>query len=238
MHTLLFLDTETTGLEGRLIQVAYQARSDKKDSGMHVEYFKPPVPIELSAMAVHHITEKHVAQKPSFDGSGTHAELKAFLSDPDTVLVAHNAKFDMGILMREGLPSPAGGFICTMKVAMAMYDLPQYKMQYLRYLWGIDDDAATAHNAEGDVAILGKVFDHMLAEYAAADGMTEDAALAGFITISRNPTLLRRMTFGQYAGKTFAEMASADRNYLQWLSTLKDKGEDFEFTVQHYLAAQ
>ena len=141
----------------------------------------------------------------------------------------------------------AGGFICTMKVAMAMYDLPQYKMQYLRYLWGIEDDSATAHDAEGDVAILEKVFDHMLAEYMETGGSyggavkgspTEDAALDAFITISKNPILLRRMTFGQYAGKTFDEVAAADRGYLRWLSTLKDKGEDFEYTIQHYLQEQ
>ena len=244
-RTLLFLDTETTGIaEGRLIQIAYQARGKAaNDASMRVEYFKPPVPIEIEAMAVHHITEKHLAEKPAFDGSDTHAALKASLSDPGTILVAHNAKFDMGILVREGLPSPAGGFICTMKVAMAMYDLPQYKMQYLRYLWGIEDDAATAHDAEGDVAILEKVFDHMLAEYMETGGagakgpLTEEAALDAFIGISKQPLLLRRMTFGQYAGKTFAEVAAADRGYLQWLSTLKDKGEDFEYTTQHYLQA-
>ncbi len=246
---LLFLDTETTGIaEGRLLQVAYMLRTpdaaadadisadDAAAPGaMHVEYFKPPVPIEIEAMAVHHITEKHVAARPAFAGSDTHAALRTLLTDPATVLVAHNAPFDMGVLVREGLPPPAGGFICTMKVAMAMYDLPMYKMQYLRYLWGIDDDGAVAHDAEGDVAILEKVFDHMRGEYRGNKGVTEDAAIKAFADISANPVLLRRMTFGQYAGKTFAEVAAADRGYLQWLSTLKDKGEDFAYTVRHYL---
>ncbi len=247
ISNLLFLDTETTGIaEGRLIQVAYMlrtpggtARTDEDGAAapgmMHVEYFKPPIPIEIEAMAVHHITERHVAARPSFAGSDTHAALRTLLTDPATVFVAHNAPFDMGVLVREGLPSPAGGFICTMKVAMAMYDLPMYKMQYLRYLWDIDDDGAVAHDAEGDVAILGKVFDHMLREYRDDKGVSEDDAIRAFVEISRNPILLRRMTFGQYAGKTFAEVAAADRSYLQWLSTLKDKGDDFAYTVRHYL---
>ena len=240
----LFLDTETTGItEGRLIQVAYKARGRAakdaaQNAGMHVEYFKPQVPIEIEAMAVHHITEKHIAAKPAFDGSETHAALRALLTDPSTVLIAHNAKFDIGILSREGLPLSSCRYICTMKVAMAMYDLPQYKMQYLRYLWGIDDDAATAHDAEGDVAILEKVFDHMLADYMNQNGVDEAGAIDAFITISKTPTLLRRMNFGKYAGRTFAEVAGADRGYLEWMATLSDKDDDFKHTVKHYLEAK
>jgi DNA polymerase III epsilon subunit-like protein len=236
-NTLLFLDTETTGItEGRLIQVAYKARGPHaEDDAMHVEYFKPPVPIEIEAMAVHHITEKHIAAKPAFGGSAAHAALKALLTDPATVLVAHNAKFDIGILSREGLPLSSCRYVCTMKIAMAMYDLPHYKMQYLRYLWGIEDDGATAHDAEGDVAILEKVFGHMLGEYMKTNGMDEARAIDAFVEISKQPTLLRRMNFGKYAGRTFAEVASSDRSYLEWLSSLGDKGEDFIYTVKHYL---
>lgn len=243
-QNLIFLDTETTGIvDGRIIQLAYK----KQDSNVGgriikektlVEYYKPPVPIEIEAMAVHHITEKHVADKAAFTGSKTHHELQALLTDPATILVAHNAKFDMGILEREGMTM--GRFICTMKVAQSMYDLPMYKMQYLRYLWGIEDDEATAHDAEGDVAILEKVFDHMLAEYSAAHAATasDDAKIAtieAFVAISKNPILLRRATFGKYAGKTFEEIKTTDVGYLQWMATLADKDEDFAYTVNYWL---
>jgi DNA polymerase III epsilon subunit-like protein len=230
--TLVFLDTETTGIEnGRLVQLAYKKEGAKEKTV--VEYFKPPVPIEIEAMAVHHITEKHVAKKPTFDGSAPHAVLKALLADPATILVAHNAKFDMGVLEREGIPASAGRFICTLKVAQSMYDLPQYKMQYLRYLWGIEDDEATAHDAEGDVAILEKVFYYMANDYAATH--PGEDALSAFVTISKNPILLRRASFGKYIGKTFEEIAATDRGYLEWMSSLPDKDEDFVYTVNHYL---
>jgi len=236
---LIFLDTETTGIaEGRLIQLAYKKRgrgpgSRNEDDIIHVEYFKPPVPIEIEAMAVHHITEKHVAGKKAFGDSKAHRELQALLDEPGTILVAHNAKFDMDILAREGVK--LGRFICTMKVAQSMYDLPQYKMQYLRYLWDIEDDEATAHDARGDVAILEKVFDHMVIGYGNAHGVSEADAIEAFIEISRNPVLLRRAAFGKYAGKTFEEIKAADPGYLQWMSTLADKDEDFAYTVKYYL---
>lgn len=244
-RTLVFLDTETTGIaEGRLIQLAYKIRGAAvhdpqidDDGAMHIDYFKPPVPIEIEAMAVHHITEKHVASKPTFNSSPVHSTIDTLLARPDAILVAHNAKFDIGILDREGVPASSHPFICTMKVAQSMYDLPQYKMQYLRYLWGIEDDDATAHDAAGDVAILEKVFDHMIDEYMQTKGVDEVGALEAFLAISRNPILLRRMTFGRYAGKTFKEVAAADRSYLEWLATLDDKGEDFSYTVRHYLGA-
>src|SRR6185312_10051345 len=117
---LIFLDTETTGLDnGRLVQLAYKLQDEDM---MLVEFYKPPVPIDIEAMAVHHITEKKVADKPQFEKSATFKALSTLL--PRSILVAHNAKFDMGVLEREGII--AQDFICTMKVAKALYDYPNY----------------------------------------------------------------------------------------------------------------
>ncbi len=54
-YKLLFLDTETTGNEehDRLCQVAYSDGTTR-----HSALFKPPIPISIESMAVHHITEK------------------------------------------------------------------------------------------------------------------------------------------------------------------------------------
>ena len=226
---LIFLDTETTGIEnGRLIQLAYKKQGD---SAMFVEYYKPPVPIDIEAMSVHHITEKKVADKTPFERSPTHGALSALLAN--SILVAHNAKFDIGILEREGIDTPH--YICTMRIAKTMYDYPQYKMQYLRYLWDIDNSAANAHDAEGDVIILEKVFEHMLEEYTKEHHLSEEETIKKFVEISENPMLLRKANFGKYTGKTFEEIKTIDRPYLEWMGTLKDKDEDFIYTVNHYL---
>jgi exodeoxyribonuclease X len=231
-QNLIFLDTETTGIaNGRLIQLAYKKRGEQE---IFVEYYKPPVPIELEAMVVHHITEKTVADKQVFEKSATYEALATLLAD--SILVAHKAKFDIGILATEGIITL--NYICTMKIAQTMYDLPMYKMQYLRYLWGIDDEAATAHDAEGDVVILEKVFDRMVADYAAAHNTSEAETIAAFVEISKNPVLLKQISFGKYAGKTFEEIKNVDPGYLQWMATLADKDEDFKFTVNYYLAGK
>ncbi len=230
-QNLIFLDTETTGIaNGRLVQLAYK---DKKTETIFAEFYKPPVPIEIEAMAVHHITEKMISQKMPFENSPAHAILPELLSQ--SILVAHNAQFDIGVLERENIK--VGSFICTYKVARSMYEYPQYKMQYLRYLWGIDDETANAHDAKGDIAILEKVFEHMMDDYITANGISAKEAIEAFIKISKNPLLLKKITFGKYDGKTFQEVKNADPDYFNWMATLKDKDEDFIYTMNYYKAS-
>jgi DNA polymerase III epsilon subunit-like protein len=60
----IYLDTETTGNgpDDRLCQIAF-----KPENGPAVcELFNPGKPISIDAMAIHHITEKMVADKPPF----------------------------------------------------------------------------------------------------------------------------------------------------------------------------
>jgi exodeoxyribonuclease X len=232
MHTandLVFLDTETTGLEGRLIQLAYKRRGD---AAITVEYYKPPVPIEFEAMGVHHITEKMVADKPPFNETQTFKDMPGLLER--SVLVAHNAAYDIGILKGEGVETK--NYICTYKVASCMYDFPNLKLQSLRYRFGIEIDGAMAHDAAGDVAVLEAVFDYIVKEYCATHSIDEPEAIARFVEISKNPLLLKKVGFGKCRDMTFEELVEKDPSYLRWLGTLQDKSEDFIHTVKHYLA--
>jgi DNA polymerase III epsilon subunit-like protein len=91
---LIFLDTETTGLDNaRIVQLAYKIRNSDE---MFIEYYKPPVPIEFGAMGTHHITEEMVADKLPFSETTTYKELPQILKD--SVFVAHNAKYDIHML--------------------------------------------------------------------------------------------------------------------------------------------
>ncbi|MCP3873243.1 MAG: 3'-5' exonuclease, partial [Desulfobacteraceae bacterium] len=97
----IFLDTETTGTgeKDRLCQLAY-----KIEGGDIVnKLFKPPLPIEIGAMCVHHITNEMVENKPVFKDSNDHQKLVDLLNDDKNILVAHNAKFDVDMLIKEGV---------------------------------------------------------------------------------------------------------------------------------------
>ena len=52
----IFLDTETTGTEkkDRLCQLAYKTETGKIVN----QLFKPPLPIAIEPMSIHHITNK------------------------------------------------------------------------------------------------------------------------------------------------------------------------------------
>ncbi len=81
----IFLDTETTGTEkeDRLCQLAY-----KLETGEIVnELFKPPLPIAIEPMSVHHITNEMVADKPAFKDSPDYQKLVDLLND-DTIYLS------------------------------------------------------------------------------------------------------------------------------------------------------
>ena len=108
----IYLDTETTGNgpDDRLCQIAF-----KPENGQAVcELFNPGRPISIDAMAIHHITEKMVADKPSFMGSEACGKLRELVSDEKNVIVAHNAQFDMTMLHWEGIFST--WTICTLEI--------------------------------------------------------------------------------------------------------------------------
>ncbi len=234
---IIFFDTETTDLEPtrRLVQLAYKNAA----TGATVnEYFKPPVAISFGSMAVHHITNEMVADKPAFVESAARADLIVALAG--NVAVAHNAPFDIGVLKNEGVE--VGEYIDTCRVARHLIESEQYALQYLRYFLRLDvGAAATAHDALGDVLVLEALFGQ-LKEIAAAKFLltTDDAVLQKMVELTKTPTLLSSVNFGKYRGKTFAEVAAVDASYLQWLlgsesqKSAAEQNEDLIFTLRHY----
>jgi len=224
----IFLDTETTGTEtkDRLCQLAY-----KLETGEIVnELFKPPLPIAIEAMSVHHITNEQVAYKPEFKESPDFQKMVDLLNDDTNILVAHNAKFDVDMLVKEGVKPKKE--ICTLKLARHLDPngvIPKYKLQYLRYYLGIQIEA-TAHDALGDILVLEKLFERLFVK------MSKDIGPAAvenkMIEISSKPVLLSRMFFGKHKGQFFRDIP---KDYLKWLSGTDDLDEDMRYTVENYL---
>ncbi|MCD4676691.1 MAG: hypothetical protein K8S18_11960 [Desulfobacula sp.] len=224
----IFLDTETTGTEekDRLCQLAYKT----EDGDIVNELFKPPLPISIDSMCVHHITNEMVEDKPAFKDSKDHQKLVDLLNDDKNILVAHNAKFDVDMLEREGVHPKR--VICTLKLARHLDPngvIPRYSLQYLRYFLGIQIEA-TAHDALGDILVLEKLFERLFFRMSKDIGpkVVEDKMLE----ISSKPVLLTRMFFGKHKGKFFREIP---KDYMQWLSGQDDLDEDMRFTVEYYL---
>ena len=224
----IFLDTETTGAEekDRLCQIAY-----KTENGDIVnELFKPPLPIAIDAMCVHHITNKMVEIKPAFKDSEYHRKLVDLLNADTNILVAHNAKFDVDMLLKEGVQPQR--VICSLKLARHLDPngvIPRYSLQYLRYFLGIQIEA-TAHDALGDILVLEKLFERLF--FRMSKDIGPKAVEDKMLEISSKPVLLSRMYFGKHKGERFRDIP---KDYLQWLSGQDDLDEDLKFTIRHYL---
>jgi len=234
LEQFLFLDTETTGNDiqkDRLAQICY-----KIDGQIYNEYFKPPVPMSVKAMSITHITNKMLADKPVFAGSQLEADLKTLLQTK--ILVAHNAKFDIGILEAEGLNTAK--FICTLRVARFLDPnnlIPEYGLQFLRYFLDLEIEGS-AHDAEGDVKVLCAVFERLFAKVIEIEG-SEEKAIEKMIEISKVPTIFNKFNFGKYKDQTVEEVLKNDRRYLEWLLNSKleneQNDEDWIYTLKYYL---
>ncbi|MDD5721290.1 MAG: exonuclease domain-containing protein [Candidatus Pacebacteria bacterium] len=241
MSKLIFFDTETTGNTEKdfLVQIAYKSK-DESFTGL----YKPEIKIPPEASAVHHITNKMVADKPTFKESTDQAIIKKLFEDKDSVVVAHNAPFDLAIIKKESIEPK--NFICTLRLARYLdkeEKIDRYTLQYLRYLLDIEVEA-TAHDAMGDVLVLEKLFERlknkmskMLTEK--EKELTEEEVINKMIEISSHPSLLHTFKFGKHNGKRIEDVIKVDRGYLQWLLDQKLNGdgidEDWIYTLKHYL---
>jgi DNA polymerase III epsilon subunit-like protein len=233
---LVFLDTETTGTgpSDRLIQVAYRYLDENDEPVQVNELFKPPVPISLMAMAVHHIRWQDVENKQSFVKSDVALELSALI-DRGYVLVAHNARFDLSMLEREGIVFPK--HICTLKVARAADTeerCESYGMQYLRYFYDLNVDLGdlAPHDALADIMVLRELYREL----------KDHVHPTEMVRISMEPQLIKTMNFGKWARKgitSLQEIARLDRDYLRWLLDEKLKKpegeEDWIYSLRYYI---
>ena len=236
MKKLIFFDTETTGNTEKdfLIQIAY-----KNDDGNFTGLYKPEIKIPPEASAVHHITNKMVADKPAFKASKDHLKIKKLFEDTFSVMVAHNAPFDLLMIKKEDIEPKK--FICTLRIARHLdpeEKIERYNLQYLRYLLEIEIDA-TAHDALGDVLVLEQLFERLKNKIIKQDEINENQAIEKMIEISSHPSLLNTFKFGKHNGKKIENVMKTDRGYLEWLLEQKLNGdgidEDWIYTLKHYL---
>ena len=263
MTKLIFFDTETTGNTEKdfLVQIAYKiTRLDQvKASEVFTGLYKPEVKIPPEASAVHHITNKMVAEKQSFKESGDSEKIKKLFENDDVVVVAHNAVFDLMMIKKEGIEPKK--FICTLRLARHLdpeEKIERYNLQYLRYLLEIEIDA-TAHDALGDVLVLEQLFERLKKKMqevptleevgiptldlknqgVGKKNVTEEEVIQKMIEISSHPSIFTKLNFGKHKGKKIQEVLEIDRGWLEWLLREKEKSdqidEDWIYTLKYYL---
>jgi DNA polymerase III epsilon subunit-like protein len=235
---IFFFDTETTGNtpEDRIVQLAVKERGVA--TPLINELFKAPFPIPFESSAVHHISNRMVANKPLFQESPHYQEIKELFESPDTIVVAHNSAFDVAMLTAEDIHPT--NVICTYKTVRHIdieTQFTNYKLQYLRYALDMELDVG-AHDAMADVIVLELLFEYLVKKMMAS-GKSESEVLTEMQTITKEPAFMREFSFGKHKGMRVEEVAKIDPGYLSWLLTEKLKNpigeEDWIFTLQKFL---
>ena len=213
------IDTETTSFEGGICELASVDIVDGQICNPMSDFVKPPEPITVGAMAVHHITDAMVADAPPIDDVVGRYQ-------GASVYVAHNAAFD-----RPKLPQITAPWICTLKLARKLYpELESHSNQYLRYHFMLDVDVPEglhAHRALYDCYVTAALLIRLNRDV--------QLTIAQMRDITSRPSLLHTMRFGKHKGKTFEQIAAIDQGYLRWALANMDLDEDQEFTMNHYL---
>lgn len=163
MREVVF-DTETTGLDPRdghrLVEIAAIEMIGRMPTGRFCHFhFNPERSMPREAEMVHGLTEAFLADKPRFAERA--AELLAFLGD--SMLVAHNARFDFGFLNFEleriGMPRiDEGRMIDTLEIARRRFPGAKHSLDALCTRFGIDRSARVLHGARIDTELLADVY--------------------------------------------------------------------------------
>jgi DNA polymerase III epsilon subunit family exonuclease len=160
-----FLDLETTGLSpwfgDRVCEVGIVITDGKRIKEQYQTLVNPERPLSVGAASTNGLTDEELESAPSFEEVGP--KVLGLLSD--TVVVCHNAKFDLQFLDKEfkqlGHELQIPNLIDTLMLARQYYELPSYSLSYI------------AEAFELPIAVKHRALDGALAARAAFFAMME-----------------------------------------------------------------
>jgi DNA polymerase III epsilon subunit len=215
---LVFLDLETTGLEpeeGHEILEFGAVRTLAGEEKAQIDMLiRPNRPIPPESSKVHGITDLFVMGAPSFEMAA--AEILEFVGE--SVVIAHNAPFDVSFLARSleaiGRTLPSNPVMDSVTLARSLLPgLASHRLEALKKTFEVTSERA--HRALDDSRALARVFARMIDQYFhAIDGGPTLAQVA-----SRAAPLFRFSDFGGGLPQRSGEA----RALLRW--ALRDQGD-------------
>lgn len=179
--TFVAFDTETTGFSptrDRVVEVGAVKYRDGEIIDQKSWLVNPQRSIPLSAQRVHGITPEMVRGQPVF--SAIYPEVEAFMAG--SVLLAHNARFDIAFLnaevRRAGARPLTNAVLDSLSLFRTWY--PEARRHSLEALaQHVQVDGRRFHRALEDSAYIVLILDKALRERADVDRLAELAADAG-----------------------------------------------------------
>lgn len=157
-------DIETTGLSAhidRIVELGGVKYKDGQIIDQFNELINPEMPMPIGASQINGITDKMLVGKPLLN-----QVLPQFLEFiENAILIAHNAKFDLGFIIKSmsrlGLGALNNDFVDTMPMSQSAFPgRPNYKLQSLAH--DLNIKALEAHRAADDARVCLEVFEKCL----------------------------------------------------------------------------
>lgn len=155
-------DVETTGFSAtndRIVEIGAVLFENGEIVSRYSSLVNPLMSIPAAATNVNHITNEMLRTAP-MEGA-VYPELKQFLGDAlqgNTVICAHNAKFDMDFLCEAFKRHGISAKICyvdTLAISRKYLKLENYKQDTVAASYGITNE--NSHRADTDAEVCGKI---------------------------------------------------------------------------------
>ncbi len=244
MTKYVLFDTETTGnqAEDRIIQVGAMVIGAKGDVVVYDELCSADLPIKIEAMEVHNITPDIIEGKAPFTATKFWNDL-AELNSENNYLIAHNIKFDLGMLEKEGFSNNMK-LIDTLRCSKHLFPESDYhRLQYFRYSLGLykkEQEEAKKHNitikahdAIGDVLVM-KLFLSELVKKV-KEKFPNINPMVKLEELTHTPVMLQSFKFGKYKGERIDDIARSDAGYIKWMLKSLALDEDLKYTLEKVL---
>ena len=236
-----FFDLEATGLNvirDRIVQIAVIKYSPgKEEPEEFVSLINPGIPISEEAIAVHGLTPKDLANKPTFQQIAK--KIFDFIGDSD--LIGYNSnRFDVPLLMEEfarvGIEFDISNRR-TIDVQRIFYKMEPRTLKAALKFYS-NQELTAAHDALADVRATVDVLKGQLKMYENVDFETEEGTvnapvqndmkkLHDFTNDTKMLDATQRMkydtngvpvfNFGKYIGQPVAETLHKDKQYYNWI---------------------
>lgn len=206
--TAILLDTETTGLKDpEIIEVAWIRLSDPATLMAELFFeqrYKPSKPIELGALATHHVYDEELADCPPSSSFK--------LPEGTDYIIGHNIDYDWGAIGKPDVKR-----ICTQAFSRSLWpEADSHSQSAMIYL--LERDTArtklkNAHSAMVDIANCGFLLKAIIAKLG---NITDWESLWVASEAARIPKI---MAFGKHKGVAIKDLPS---DYVRWLKKQPD----------------
>lgn len=226
---LVFFDLETTGVNisnDRIVEISIVKIIPGKEDAPEIRTrrINPEMPIPAEATAVHHITDKDVADEPTFRQIAK--SLADYIQGCD-IAGFNSTRFDIPLLDEEF--QRAGVEFDFHKANFVDVQTIFHKMEprnlTAAYRFYCNKELEGAHGAQADTLATYEV---LLAQLERYEGLPTDVVeLAKFSSQNNNVDLAGRLiydskgreviNFGKYKGQLASEVLAKDAGYLGWI---------------------